>query len=210
MRIGILGAGVLAAGLATVWLKAGHEVTIGARSQGKANALAERLGGGVRATSPKEAVADQDVVLLAVSYEGVGEMLRSAGAEEGSLAGTPVIDATNAIGHGVGVLLTEPGTSVAEQVTDIAKGSRVVKAFHLFASTQWTAPREGESPVVAICGDDETALERTSQLIRDVGGEPAVLGPLSRSRQLEEVAGFVIGLAFKGVDPARAMPRLGG
>ena len=39
------------------------------------------------------------------------------------------------------------------------------------------------------------------QLVRDAGGVPAVLGPLDRTRQLEEVARFVIGLAFAGVDP---------
>jgi predicted dinucleotide-binding enzyme len=45
-------------------------------------------------------------------------------------------------------------------------------------------------------------------LVRDAGGRPAVLGPLSRARQLEEVAGFVIGLAFSGVDPSSAIPRI--
>jgi hypothetical protein len=33
-----------------------------------------------------------------------------------------------------------------------------------------------------------------------------VLGTLDRVRQLEEVAGFVIGLAFAGVDPQSAIP----
>jgi hypothetical protein len=30
-----------------------------------------------------------------------------------------------------------------------------------------------------------------------------VVGPLDRARQLEEVAGFVIAMAFAGVDPIR-------
>ncbi|MGI5271642.1 hypothetical protein ACQEUU_20975 [Nonomuraea sp. CA-218870] len=37
---------------------------------------------------------------------------------------------------------------------------------------------------------------------------PAVLGPLDRARQLEEVADFVIGLAFGGTDPNSAIPRV--
>ncbi|MGH3488917.1 MAG: hypothetical protein ACRDP8_13525 [Actinopolymorphaceae bacterium] len=61
---------------------------------------------------------------------------------------------------------------------------------------------------VAMCGDDQAALGLISELVRDVGGAPAVLGPLDRVRQLEEVAGFVIGLAFAGSDPNSAIPHV--
>jgi 8-hydroxy-5-deazaflavin:NADPH oxidoreductase len=57
-----------------------------------------------------------------------------------------------------------------------------------------------------MCGDDPAALRTVGQLVRDAGGVPAALGPLDRTRQLEEVAGFVIGLAFAGVDPRYAIP----
>nr|WP_228561756.1 hypothetical protein [Catenulispora rubra] len=46
--------------------------------------------------------------------------------------------------------------------------------------------------------------------MRDVGAVPAVFGTLDRVRQLEEVAGFVIGLAFSGTDPNSAVPCVGG
>jgi len=39
-----------------------------------------------------------------------------------------------------------------------------------------------------MCGDDPEALRITGELVRDVGAVPAVLGPLHRARQLEEVA----------------------
>lgn len=57
-----------------------------------------------------------------------------------------------------------------------------------------------------MCGDDPAALKVVGDLVRDVGGTPATLGTLDRVRQLEEVAGFVIGLAFAGVDPDSAVP----
>jgi predicted dinucleotide-binding enzyme len=60
-----------------------------------------------------------------------------------------------------------------------------------------------------MCGDDPRALDVVGSLVRDVGGTPAVLGGLDRVRQLEEVAGFVIGLAFAGVDPRSAVPAVG-
>ncbi|MEV5412894.1 NAD(P)-binding domain-containing protein [Thermopolyspora sp. NPDC052614] len=210
MRIGILGTGNLAAALGEGWARAGHEVVVGGRSPDRAQGLAERLGRGVRAASPREVVAGRDAVLLAVSWEGVEEMLRSAGADEGLLAGVPLIDPTNAVEHGVGVLLTGPGESFAGRIARLAPGAHVVKAFHLFPAGQWTGSGggDGAAVTVAMCGDDPAALEVVGELVRDVGGVPAVLGGLDRARQVEEAAGFVIGLAFGGHDPNSAIPRV--
>ena len=208
MRIGILGTGALAEALGTGWDRAGHEVVIGGRSHAKARALAERLGGVALACALREVVTGSDAVLLAVTWDGVESILCSVGAEDGTLSGVPLIDPTNAVEHGVGVLLTTVG-SAAQRVAELAPGANVVKAFHLFPAEQWVLrPPDGSAgpSTVAMCGDDPTALQIASQLVLDVGGVPAVLGPLERARQLEEVAGFVIGLAFAGVDPNSAIP----
>jgi predicted dinucleotide-binding enzyme len=204
MRIGILGTGTLAVALGTGWVRAGHEVLVGGRSPDKAAAAAARMGS-AWAVTPSEAVTGRDAVLLAVSWQGLPDALRTAGAAGGALAGTPLIDPTNAVAHGVGELLVPDGRSAAEHVADWAPGARVVKAFHLFPADQWGGDR---APVtVVLAGDHEDALRITADLVRDVGAQPAVLGPLSRARQLEEAAGFVIGLAFSGIDPASAVPR---
>jgi len=210
MRIGILGTGTLAAALGKGWARAGHELVIGGRSQVKAEKLAERLGHGVLAVAPREAVIGRDAVLLAVSWDGVEDTLGLAGASDGMLDGTPLIDPTNAVAHGVGALLTGHGESMATRIAGLAPGAHVVKAFHLFPADQWTSPPgRGQSRVtVAMCGDDSAALHVVSELVRDVGGTPAILGALDRVRQLEEVAGFVIGLAFAGFDPNSAVPRV--
>ena len=210
MHIGILGTGTLAAALGEGWARAGHEVAIGGRSRAKAEKLAERLGHGVVAVAPREAVTGRDAVLLAVSWDGVEDMLESVDASDGALEGMPLIDPTNAVTHGVGALLTEHGESMAGRIAGLAPGARVVKAFHLFPAGQWTRPSGGGRPrvTVAMCGDDATALNVVGELVRDVGGVPAALGTLSRVRQLEEVAGFVIGLAFAGFDPGSAVPHV--
>ncbi|MFK4087984.1 NADPH-dependent F420 reductase [Kribbella sp. NPDC020789] len=209
MRIGILGTGSLAAALGARWVDAGHEVVVGGRSPAKASALAARLGPQVRALPPRETVAVcDDAVLLAVSWDGAEDMVRNAGAADGLLDGKVLIDPTNAVEHGVGVLLTGPGDSMARRIAGAAPGAQVVKAFHLLPADHWTrTPDGGESPVtVPLCGDDPSALKIVSQLVNDAGGVPAVVGPLARARQLEEVAGFVIGLTFAGVDPSSAIP----
>ncbi|WP_328494309.1 NAD(P)-binding domain-containing protein [Streptomyces sp. NBC_00414] len=210
MRIGILGTGTLAAALGEGWIRAGHEVSIGGRSRVKAEKLAERLGHGTRAVAPREAVTGRDAVLLAVSWDGVEDMLALAGASDGVLAGTPLIDPTNAVAHGVGDLLTGEGESMAERIAGLAPGAHVVKAFHLFPAGLWTSAGDDGRPraTVAMCGDDPAALRAVGELVSDVGGAPATLGSLDRVRQLEEVAGFVIGLAFAGVDPNSAIPKV--
>ena len=208
MRIGILGTGTLTAALGEGWVRAGHEVVIGGRSRAKAVRLARRLGDGVRAAAPREAAGGRDAVLLAVTWTGVEDMLGLAGAADGVLDGTPLIDPTNAVDHGVGLLRTGPGESAAGRIAELAPGARVVKAFHLFPADRWTPPADGAGPraTVAMCGDDAAALEVVGGLVRAVGGVPAVLGALDRARQLEEAAGFVIGLAFAGFDPNSAVP----
>lgn len=206
MRIGILGTGTLAVALGTAWTRAGHEVLVAGRSPDKAASAATKMGDKAQAAAAPEAVTARDAVLVAVTWQGLPDILRSANADAGSLAGTPLIDPTNAVEHGVGELLPPDGRSIAEQVAGWAPGAHVVKAFHLFPATQWT--EAGDPVTVPLAGDDEHALKVTSTLVRDVGARPAVLGSLRRARQLEEVAGFVIGLAFSGVDPNSAIPRV--
>ncbi|MFS8200962.1 NADPH-dependent F420 reductase [Streptomyces sp. CWNU-52B] len=212
MRIGILGTGTLAAALGAGWVRAGHEVAVGGRSRAGAVRLAGRLGRGAVGLAPREAAAGRDAVLLAVAWDGVEDMLRLAGEGDGVLDGTPLIDPTNAVAHGVGALLIDDGASMARRIAGLAPGARVVKAFHLFPAGQWTRPPgdEGSRVTVAMCGDDAAALGTVGELVRDVGAVPATVGTLDRVRQLEEVAGFVIGLAFAGVDPGAAVPHVSG
>ena len=201
MHIGILGTGTLAAALGARWSLAGHDLAVAGRSPDKARDLAARLP--ARPTTIREVVREADAVLLAIAWDGVPDVLRAAG----DWAGTVLIDPTNAVEHGIGVLRTPPDQSGAQRIAALAPGARVVKAFHLFPAEQWSDPT-GQPVTVAICGDDPRALDITATLIRDAGAEPALLGGLDRARQLEEVAGFTIGLAFTGVAPRTALPHL--
>ena len=205
MKIGILGTGRLAAALGMTWTRAGHEVVIAGRSREKAEALARELGSSARASTPPDVAANSDAVLLAVAWSGVPDILHAA---SDALNGIPLIDPTNAVEHGVGVLLTPPAISAAQRIAALAPGAHVVKALNLFPGEQWVTAQNTSRPIVPLCGDDPAALDVVAGLVRDIGAVPAVLGPLQRARQLEEVAGFVIGLAFAGHDPNAAIPRV--
>src|SRR4051812_45804096 len=80
MRIGILGSGLMGGKLGTLFARAGHEVVFSyARTPGKLDALARGSGSSARAGTPREAVHDADVVLLAVHWNRVDDVLRQAG-----------------------------------------------------------------------------------------------------------------------------------
>ncbi|MFD6039942.1 MULTISPECIES: NADPH-dependent F420 reductase [Streptomyces] len=148
MRIGILGTGTLAAALGEGWSRAQHEVVIGGRSRDdKAERLAERLGRGALAVAPREAATGRDAVLLAVAWDGVASALGLAGASDGVLERTPLIDPTNAVAHGVGALLTGPGESMTGGIAGLAPGAQVVKASPSFPLTSGGALPAVAGPV---------------------------------------------------------------
>ena len=67
MRIGILGSGLMGGKLGTIFAKAGHDVVFSdARSRRKLNRLAREAGRRASAGTPREAVEEADVLLLAV------------------------------------------------------------------------------------------------------------------------------------------------
>jgi predicted dinucleotide-binding enzyme len=79
MRIGILGSGLMGGKLGTIFAKAGHDVVFSyARSQRKLNRLARQAGRRAVAGTPREAVEDADVLLLAVHWSRVNDVLKQA------------------------------------------------------------------------------------------------------------------------------------
>jgi predicted dinucleotide-binding enzyme len=190
MRIGILGTGNLAANLAQAWAGAGHEILVAGRSLEKASAIGE-------AVAPGELAGRGDVVVVAVAWAGIDEALALAG----PLAGATLIDATNAVDFTTGLLVG----FAAEHIAAIT-GANVVKALHLFSGASWLAPPSDTPRTVAICGDDTHALETSSELIRDLGAVPVVVGGLAIARQLEGVAGVVMRIVAAGYNPVTAVP----
>jgi predicted dinucleotide-binding enzyme len=198
----------MAAALGQAWARAGHIIMIGGRSAEKAAAIVERLGPPARVMPPRELARSSDVVVVAVAWEGLRDILTEAEAPNASMTGKPVIDCTNAVDYPTGLLKPRAG-SAAQLVAELAVGAHVVKALHLFAGQSWLdSDRSAAQPIrtVAMCGDDPSALDAASALVRDLGGQPAVLGGLDRARQLEDVAGFIIRLVSCGFNPATAVP----
>ncbi|QDO02571.1 NADP oxidoreductase [Streptomyces sp. S1A1-8] len=193
MRIGVLGTGGMADALATHWVRAGHEVTVGGRDVDKAERLATRIGGGAKPASLRVAAEFGQVVLAALPFDAgvsVARELRVA------LDGKVLLDCSNPVGPGFR-LLTEGGPSAARQLAAAAPGAHVVKAFNLCHEDVWRMRPpvfDGRPLAVPVCGDDRAALACVRELVRDVGCAPVAGGGLERAGLLEATAALFIAL----------------
>lgn len=206
MNVGILGTGNLTVTLGRAWATTGHSLLVTGRNPLHAGEAADRIGPAAKAFDPADFAGRADVVVVAVAWEGLEAALSLVGGTQGSLAGKTVIDCTNAVDYTTGELKPASG-SAAELVARSAPGASVVKALHLFAGASWPYVGSPEAaPVVAICGDEQRALDLAATLIGDLGGRAAVVGGLAGARQLEETAGFVMRIVAAGHNPRLAVP----
>ncbi|NUV62755.1 NADPH-dependent F420 reductase [Streptomyces sp. CAI-85] len=208
MRIGVLGTGSMADALATHWARAGHEVTIGGRDVHKAERLARCIGGGAKPAGLRAAAESGEVVLAALPYGAGADVARDL---RTALEGKALLDCSNPVGPGFR-LLTQGGPSAAQQLAAAAPGAHVVKAFNLCHEDVWRMRPpvfDGRPLAVPVCGDDETALERVRELVRNVGCEPVTGGGLERAGLLEATAALFIGLwVGEGADAQAIAPPL--
>ncbi|MER7195054.1 NADPH-dependent F420 reductase [Streptomyces flaveolus] len=208
MRIGVLGTGNMADALATHWVRAGHEVIVGGRDAHKAERLATRIGGSARPASLREAAEFGRVVLAALPFGAGVDVTRDL---RSALEGKVLLDCSNPVGPGFR-LLTEGGPSAAQRLAAAAPGAHVVKAFNLCHEDVWRMRPpvfDGRPLAVPVCGDDEAALARVRELVRDVGCRPVAGGGLERAGLLEATAALFIALwVGEGADAQAIAPPL--
>ena len=182
MDITIIGTGNMARGIATRALAGDNRVTLLGTSIEKAQALADELSGDVRAGQVGDPLAG-DVVVLAVWYQAVGDVLRRY---EGELDGKVVVDITNPVDTETYAPLRIEAGSVAQEIAARVPGAKVVKAFNTtFAGTLVAGQVAGEQLDLLLASDDEEAKDAVSRLAADGGMRPIDAGPLALAHQLE-------------------------
>jgi 8-hydroxy-5-deazaflavin:NADPH oxidoreductase len=199
MRIGILGSGLMGGKLGTLFAGAGHDVVFSyARSEQKLKRLAREAKGAARAGTPGEAARESDVLLLAVHWSRVGDVVRRAG----DLAGKVIMTCSlpmNAADTGLVIAHTSSG---AEALAKKVPKSRVVSAFNTVPSEVlfgvFEARRKAARSSLVYCGDEPRSKEIAADLIRDVGFDPVDAGPLRVARYTEPFALLVAQLAYEG------------
>jgi 8-hydroxy-5-deazaflavin:NADPH oxidoreductase len=188
--ISIIGTGPMGRALGARAVAGGNVVEVIGRDAAKAADLAQSLGGGTTAGT-LGAVPAGDIVILALRYEAVPQVLAQYG---DTLAGKIIIDPCNALNDDLTAKATPEGTSHAQLVAKAAPASaRVVKAFNLvFGQVLAQAGRQAD---IFIAGDDAPARADVSAFIESLGLRPVDTGDLTMAEWLESAALLIIGLA---------------
>lgn len=182
-RIGIIGAGMIGATTARLFVDAGHDVAVSnSRGPESLKTLVDTLGPKARAMTVADAARWADVVLLAVPWRSP-EALPPADA----VAGKVVIDAMNPYTTDGGVADLDASTSSEETLRRLP-GARLVKAFNTIWFKHLAELGQKDLPVddrhaIFVAGDDADAKKTVMQLIEEIGFGPVDTGSLADGRR---------------------------
>jgi NADPH-dependent F420 reductase len=195
------GTGALGHGLALRWARAGLEVVIGSRDEGRAAEAARR----VREAVPKarvEGLVNADaarrgpIVFLTVPFRAQSENLNNL--REALEPGQLLVDCTVPVAAAVGGRATRTlgvwqGSAAQQALEMVPDGVTVVSALHTVS-----APLLGdlERPLdedVLICGERKADKARVARLIETIEGLRAVnAGALETARIVEQLTPLLI------------------
>jgi NADPH-dependent F420 reductase len=196
--LGILGGtGDQGRGLARRFALAGNPVIIGSRSAERAAAAARAQGPelGIRGMANHAAADAADVVIVAVPWDGHGDLLTSLA---GPLAGKVVIDCVNPLGfdgRGAYPLPVAEG-SAAQQAAALLPESVVVGAFHHVSAVLLLDPAVGRVDLdVLVLGDDRQATDLVQALAARIPGARGVYaGRLRNCGQVEALTANLVSI----------------
>lgn len=141
---------------------------------------------GASATSPSQAVAAAQIILLAIPWRAAKSVVQDFDAIEGKI----VIDVTNALTMADDGLMTMAvDTSAGELLQQWMPTSHVVKAFNAVGYRVMADPAVAGGPVtIPIAGNNPDAKMLVGNLIVKLGFGVIDLGPLRNARHLEGMA----------------------
>lgn len=141
----------------------------------------------------REAASRGEVIILAVPYAAVDEVIREMG---GAAAGKTLVDASNALTPDFHLALGFT-TSAAEELQKKAPSAKVVKAFNtVFAQHMASGQVKGAALTLFVAGDDQDAKDQVLTLGRDIGFDSVDAGPLKNARWLETLGYLNIQLGY--------------
>jgi len=194
MKVTVIGAGNMGAAFVKQLTRAGHQVSVTARSFEKAQAVAA-ANVGATAIATSNAAATADVLILATGYADAVNALKSVG----DLSGKVVIDITNPLTDDYMGLTLGHSSSAAEEIAKAIPEAEVVKAFNtVFAQVLSDGADfgNGQTVPVFVASDSERAKQTAKALAESLGFSTVDAGGLKNARYLEPVAGFNIYLGY--------------
>ena len=182
--IAVIGTGDVGGALGPEFAAQGHTIVYGSRDpqRGKVKKLVEETGELASATTPADAAAQADIVVLAVPGLMVEEITKSLG----DLSGKIIIDPTNPLQRRMNRLEHAVDTSNAEIIQAAAPDAYVVKAFNTLNWKTMVDPSSAGGPVsIPLAGDNGRAKKLVAELVSGMGLEPIDVGPLRDARWVE-------------------------
>jgi predicted dinucleotide-binding enzyme len=196
MKLGVIGSGNIGKAIGSWAAKVGYEVTFSAKNVAGAKAASQAAGLSAKAANVQGAVETADLVLLAVPYGAVKEVLTEI---KPLLRGKTVIDATNALSADFSSLTLGFTTSAAEEIAKLVPDAHVVKAFNTVFAQVYESQNpkvQGKAISVFVAGDNTEAKEKVEALIAKMGFDVVNAGPLSCARNIEPLAMLNISLGY--------------
>src|SRR6516165_4180090 len=187
LKIGMIGSGREGGALGTAFVKAGHPVMFSSRHPEELKGLVDSLGPLARAGTVEQSIAFGDVVAIVVPYSAMEQIGKDYGAALAKKA--LVLDVSNPVARRDGeelVKWVEQQGGAGLATAKLLPGAHIVRAFNgiNYMKLSAEAHRPGEPLGVPIAGDDQNAIAIASNLIRQIGFEPVVVGGLSMGKYL--------------------------
>ena len=183
--VAMIGTGEVAGALGPEFAALGHRIIYGSRNPDRpaVRELLLRTGKGASATSQAAASAQADIVVLAVPWNAVQEVLSNLG----DLSGKIVIDPTNPrVISNDGLRDYAVVSSNAEIIQAMAPEAKVVKAFNTMGWETMIDPASSGGPVtVPLVGNDQEAKDTVAAIIEGMGLEVVDLGPIRYAHVVE-------------------------
>jgi 8-hydroxy-5-deazaflavin:NADPH oxidoreductase len=182
LKIGIIGSGHVGSALGGAWAKAGDQVMFSSRNLDNDKKLAGEVGANAQAGTPQEAAAFGEVILFAVPYSAFPELVKSLG---NSLKGKVVINASNPFPERDGEIATQARAEGAGLFdAHLLSGALIVRAFNAVGAARMASAHENPGKIGMPIAGEKKAIEIASQLVRDAGYEPVVVGGLDMGKYL--------------------------
>lgn len=185
MTTAIIGVGSIGSVLAVNLVRGGEDVVLAARGLERAQAVAREAG--ARAATVGDAIDASDVVIFAVPFAAIKELLAAHAA---ALSGKTIVDPSNAVAlnddGGFTKIIPAEESAGGQLAPLVPSDARFVKAFGTQAA-QTLADSSGLQPptVQFYATDDEAAGARVAELIRTGGYAPVLIGGIDQSARIE-------------------------
>jgi 8-hydroxy-5-deazaflavin:NADPH oxidoreductase len=188
MDTAIIGLGNIGSRLAKNLTAGGESIIVADKTVAKAETLAGELGSNAKAMSIQEAISKADVVILAIYFDAIKEMLITYRSD---LAGKIVVDPSNPLapdGKG-GFKKTIPADQSSGQLISalLPEGAELVKAFGTLGAESLASGvnRSPERAVLFYATDYPEAGRVVAKLITASGFSPVSVGGVDQSIRIE-------------------------